>query len=78
MSITHQNWDSWVEILLRDKSNLALFCVWTVATTVLDEASAYQKGCIYIDTDVAAWTDAFYRNTWSPAVPAWTIVSSAP
>lgn len=69
-----KNNDSWVTIALQDANWYALICYWTTAYTNLDEATAYQKGCLYFDTDVSTWTHAVYENTWTLASPSWDLV----
>ena len=72
-----QNGDAGVNIALRDGNGLALLCYGTVATSVLDEANAYQKGCLYFDTDVATGTGGVYANKGTSAAPVWSLVTQA-
>lgn len=52
-----------IKVLEKDSSWNILRCTWTV--TITDWGSWYAKWCIYIDTDITAWTSAIYENVWT-------------
>lgn len=52
-----------ITVLQEDADSNVLFATGTV--TVTDAGSGYAKGCLYIDTDVAAGTGGLYQNVGS-------------
>jgi hypothetical protein len=69
-----QTTDTGVIVNLRDQNGYALHCQGTVAASTLDTASEYQKGCIYLKTDVVTGSKAAYENVGTVAVPSWNLL----
>lgn len=64
-----------ITILEKDWDGNVLRCKGTV--TVTDAGAWYAKGCLYIDTDVAAWTSGLYVNVWTTASCNFDLVTDA-
>lgn len=64
-----------VKVLLKDASGNAL---WATGTTVpSDSGAGYAKGCLFVDTDVAAGTTGLYVNVGTTAACNFDAVSDA-
>lgn len=50
-------------ILLFDANNDKVIVQWTTVPT--DATTGYAKWCLFIDTDVTAWTSGLYVNIWT-------------
>lgn len=64
-----------ITVLMADPSGNILFATGTTVPT--DTSSGYAKGCIFIDTDVAAGTGSFYLNKGSTTSSEFTLVTQA-
>lgn len=67
--------DTNIKVLMKDGDGNALFCVGTA--TAPATGAGYAKGCVYIKTDVAAGTGAFYINKGSTAAASFTLATQA-
>ena len=64
-----------VTCLIKDGSGKALLATGT--TVPADNGTLYAKGCLFIDTDVAAGTTGLYCNKGTVAACAFTAVTQA-
>lgn len=62
-------------VLEKDGDGDILRCKGIV--TVTDGGAGYAKGCLYIDTDVAAGTSGLYVNVWTTASCNFDLVTDA-
>lgn len=62
IGLTDENWDK-------------LFVRWTTVAT--DSSSWYAKWCLFIDTDVSAWTSWLYENKWTNTSSTFTVISNS-
>lgn len=63
------------KVYLQDED---LYYLLVLGTTVpLITTAGYQKGCLFIDTDVIAWTWGLYCNKWTTASCNFTLVTQA-
>lgn len=64
-----------ITVLEKDSDGNVLRCKGTV--TVTDGGAGYAKGCLYIDTDVAAGTSGLYVNVWDTTACNFDLVTDA-
>lgn len=64
-----------ITVLMADPSGDILFAIGTTVPT--DTSSGYAKGCIFIDTNVAGGTGAFYLNKGTTTSSQFTLVTQA-
>lgn len=66
---------SGVKVLLKDGDGNALLATGTGVPA--DDGAGYAKGCLFIDTDVAAGTSGLYVNIGTTAACNFNLVSNA-
>ena len=64
-----------VDVLLRDGANDILWC--TGLTKPTDGEPVFAKGCLFIDTDVAAGTSGLYVNIGTNLLCNFKLVTNA-
>lgn len=64
-----------ITVLMADPSGDILFAQGTTVPT--NGSSGYAKGCIFIDTDVAGGTGAFYLNKGTTTSSTFSLVTQA-
>jgi hypothetical protein len=62
-----------VRVFMRDEAGKVLFCTGITVPT----GAGYAKGCLFIDTDVAAGTGGLYCNKGSVSAASFTLVTQA-
>lgn len=75
ITVTGDTYATNIKVLMKDGSGNALFCVGTA--TAPTTGAGYAKGCVYIKTDVAAGTGAFYINKGSTTAASFTLATQA-
>lgn len=69
-----QTSDTGVTVNLKAANGRSLHCSGTVAASTLDTTLEYEKGCMYIKTDVVTGTKAMYENVGTATTPSWNLL----
>lgn len=67
--------DQTTTIYLKDAAGNAVYAIGTTVPT--DSTAGYAKGCLFVDTDVAAGTSGLYVNVGTTAACNFDLVTDA-